>query len=163
MKRLLLASVAVALAVSPAFGEHGPVEFTATGTIAIAGPQTRTISGLTEIGSPCLGSVDPEVPNGTFQGVDGFWVELPIDAAGHPATLTAGAPNDVDAWFYDEGCSLINMAADPNAYSMASTDPAPDGNESGIIPAAARWAAIDLYVGAGAAFEFKITGLGLSQ
>lgn len=159
MKKILLTAVTamIALSMLPASATHGE-SFVATGTIAVADPASRQYGGVTEQGSPCLGSIDPDVPAGIFQGVDAVWVALPLESEGHAATLTSTAPNDVDAWFYDEGCTLIKPAADPNAYSMATTDPAPNGDEEGIIPVGAAWVAVDLYVGAAAPFTLTISG-----
>lgn len=159
MRRLLLAAlVALVLPVS-AQASH-PSAFTQTGLIAVGNPGTRTIGGATEVVSPCLGSIDQDVPAGAAQGTDGYWFEIPEAVRGHAATLVAAAPNDVDAWFYDENCTLIKPSGtgpvDPDAYSMASLSPEPDGNESGKIPAAAAWAVVDLYVGAAATFTFNV-------
>jgi hypothetical protein len=160
MKRGLLAVLVMAAVAVPAAAEHSSTDFVATGLILVGDPVTRVQGGVSEIGSPCLGSFDPEVPEGAAQGVDGFWIQLPEGAAGHSATLTAADPNDVDAWFYTEDCSLIGPTADENAYSMATTDPEPNGNEEGTIPEIASWVAVDLYVGAAAEFTFTITGAG---
>jgi hypothetical protein len=158
MKRLALVSMILLAVAAPALASHTATDFVATGTILIGDPGTRVIGGVTEQGSPCLGSIDPDVPAGLAQGVDGFWIALPEGSGGHAATLTSTAPNDVDAWFYDEGCGLIQPAADPNAYSMATTDPVPNGDEAGTIPANAAFVAVDLYVGAAAPFTFTIPG-----
>jgi len=155
-----LLAIAVAL---PAGADHGSSAWEQTGTIAVANPATRLYGGAAELVSPCGGSIDQDVPPGAANGTDGFWFELPEGAAGHDATLTAsefavpdpaGAipGNDVDAWFYDFGCTLIRPTADPNAYHMATVG----SNEFGVIPAAAAWVVVDLVTGANATFTFRI-------
>ena len=157
---MLAAALVLAAAVTvPASADHGASDFVATGTILIGNPGTRVIGGVSETGSPCMGSIDEDVPDGTFNGIDAVWVKLPAGSVGHAATLTAAEPNDVDAWFYTDACTLVTSATE-NAYSMATTAPEPNGNEEGIIPATAGWAAIDLYVGAHADFTFTIVGAG---
>ena len=160
MKKMLAAAlVLAAVATVPASAGHGTGDFVATGTILVGNAGTRAIGGVTEIGSPCMGSIDQDVPDGVFNGVDGVWIQLPAGAAGHEATLTADEPNDVDAWFYTDGCALLTSST-PDAYSMTTTDPEPNGNEEGVIPEGAGWVAIDLYVGAAASFTFTIAGAG---
>lgn len=159
MRKMLMASVVLAAIALPAAADHGAADFTATGTILVGNPITRVIGGVTENVSPCGGSIDQDVPDGISNGVDAAWIELPEGSGGHAATLTADGDNDVDAWFYDAGCALIQPSADENAYSMSSVDLEPNGDEEGIIPAVAAWAAIDLYVGANATFTFTIQGV----
>ena len=151
MRKVLLAAIAAATALSMAPASANTFE--ESGTILVANPVSRLFGGVSEIGSPCNGSPPeaPEVPPGTFQGVDGFWIELPADSGGMTATLTAAAPNDVDGWFYDEGCNLM-----PSPYPLATTNPIPNGNEQGVIPEGAAWVAVDLYTGANATFTFTI-------
>lgn len=145
MKKMLLLAIAAVTALSmvPAHAS-----FSESGTIAVANPASRVLGGATEITNPC-GAPDPDL--GSLQGVDGYWITLPEGAAGLTATLTANAPNDVDAWFYDEGCGLM-----PSPYPMATTDPAPNGDEQGVIPDGAFYVVIDLYAGANATFTFSI-------
>lgn len=153
MKRfiLLAAAALTAFAMVPAQADDG---FSVTGTVLVGNPVTRAYGGASEMVSPCNGSIDPDVPAGTGQGVDGYWIQLPEGSAGLEATLvtlTEGA--DFDAWFYDEGCTLMTGAAN---YTMATTDPVPNGDEAGAIPEGAAFVAVDLYVGANASFTFTI-------
>ncbi|HVL33836.1 MAG TPA: hypothetical protein VM600_09690 [Actinomycetota bacterium] len=162
MKKFVVAcALASITTMVPAAADHGAGTFVQKGTILVGDPVTRSYGGVAEQVSPCLGTMDQDIPEGIAQGVDGYWFALPEGIAGHAATLTAPAPNDVDAWFYDEFCQLIQPpggsgpgAKDPDAYSMASVDPLPNGNEEGRIPAAAAYVVVDLYVGAAAEFTF---------
>lgn len=147
-KFLLLVATVSMLAALPS--QADPF-FTATGTVLAGDPATRAVGGATEQLSPCNGSIDPDVPAGLAQGVDGYWIQLPEGSAGRTATLTANEPNDVDGWFYDEGCGLM-----PSPYTLATTDPVPNGDEQGVIPEGAAWVVVDLYVGAAATFTFSI-------
>jgi hypothetical protein len=166
MLKKLVALPLVALAV--AIPSHADPVFTKSGTILVAGPSGRVVGGVTEIASPCMGSVDPDVPAGATQGVDGYWVELPLGLDGRAAHLTANAPNEVDAWFYDEGCGLITPTVDANAYSMVNRNclpvppgttsycPLPSGDKHGTVPVGAAWVAVDLNTGANANFTFSV-------
>lgn len=171
-KLVLLAVAGVAATIAPAHAAEPVV--TATGTILLGNPITRDTGGVTETVSPCDGSIDPEVPAYTAQGVDGWVIDLlgpdgdyaALEALwGNAAKLTANrtipdtpAPistnNDVDAWFYGDGCSLITPTADPRAYHMATTG----SNESGIIPNGTRFVVVDLFRGANATFTFTVFG-----
>lgn len=170
MKKLSLLALGVAAAgVMPASAST-PI-FTETGTILIGNAATRETGGVTEIVSPCDGSLDPEVPAYAAQGIDGYTIDLLGEGSfedlealwGNRATLTAnrtipdtpapvGTGNDVDAWFYADGCSLIKPTADPAAYHMATTG----SSEFGVIPNGARFVVVDLYRGANAEFTFSI-------
>lgn len=153
MKKILLAAIAALTALSLVPANAEPT-FSETGTVLVGDPVSRRYGGVTETASPCNGSVDPDVPSGLGQGIDGYWIQLPEGSSGSTATLvtnTEGA--DFDAWFYTEGCSLLTGAEN---YTMATTDPAPNGDEEGVIPEDAAWVAVDLYVGAAASFTFSI-------
>lgn len=167
MKRIMVLSIAVvAAAMVPAGAGHGSTDFVQTGTVLLPNPATRLYGGVTEQVSPCGGSIDPDVPAGAAQGVDGYWFALPTGAGGHDATMIATGPEppdpvglipgiDVDAWFYDDGCALIRPSADPNAYHMATVG----SNEFGVIPENAAWVAVDLVSGVNATFTFTVYGL----
>lgn len=140
--------------------------FRATGTILIGNPVTRETGGVSETATACGESVDQDVPADAAEGVDGRWVYLGDDPSGlwgKRATLTAdrtipanpapvGTGNDVDAWFYDSGCSLIKPTTFPGAYHMATVG----SSEEGVVPPSAQWVAIDLYRGVRATFEFTV-------
>lgn len=153
MRKILLAALVAMTALSLVPANAEPT-FSVTGTVLVGDPVSRRYGGVTETVSPCNGSVDPDVPPGLGQGIDGYWIQLPEGSAGSTATLvtnTAGA--DFDGWFYTEGCALLTGAAN---YTLATTDPAPNGDEEGVIPEDAAWVAVDLYVGAAASFTFSI-------
>ena len=180
MRRLALIPILGLLGMFPASAGEG--DFTVSGTIAVGNPDSRVYGGLTEIGSPCMGSVDPDVPDGAFQGVDGYWIQLPIEELGvfdgMKATLTSDTL-DVDAWFYDEACGFLTEPVD-TTYSMAGdrvtfpwaeevpedapeysrltgTRLLPDGDElNGVIPEGTGWVVVDLYAGANASFTFTV-------
>ena len=169
-KLALLALAAAAATAVPAHAAEPLVSV--SGTILLGNPITRETGGVTETVSPCDGSVDAEVAPYTAQGIDGYTIDLlgaeqDFEALaqlwGKRATLTAtrtipenpapvGTGNDVDAWFYADGCSLIKPSADPGAYHMATVGSA----ESGVIPNGTRFVVIDLYRGVNAPFTFKI-------
>lgn len=171
MNKLALLTLAAAVAsVLPAQAADPLVSV--TGTILIGNALTRETGGVTETVSPCDGSVDGEVPAYTAQGIDGYTIDLlgpDGDFAalellwGKRASLTAtrtipdnpapiGTGNDVDAWFYGDGCTLIKPSMDPGAYHMATTG----SLESGTIPTGTRFVVVDLYRGVNAPFAFKI-------
>ncbi len=164
MKRVaLIGLLAILLTGAPAVNADEHPDWTASGEILLPSPGSRAIGGVTELASPCMGSIDPDVPDGAAQGLDGYWIEIPEGAGGHAATLTADAPNEVDAWFYDLDCNLIrppsSMSAGPkdeHAYSMAGSGDLPEGDKAGTIPAEAAFAAVDLYLGFNATFTFTI-------
>ena len=95
--------------------------------------------------------------------MDGDYQAL-LDLENNPATLrsarTLPAPpvlggttnNDVDAWFYDDGCSLIRPNAHPAAYHMATIG----SIENGVIPTGARFVVVDLARGFKAPFTFTV-------
>lgn len=166
MKRIpvLVLAVLGALLAAPATADHGGDTWDQTGTILVSNAATRLYGGISELGGACGESLDPDVPHDTWQGLDGYWFELPEEAAGHDATMTASASavpedapapgNDVDAWFYDAGCTLIRPTQDPNAYHMAT----PGSTEFGVVPEGAAWVVVDLVTGANATFTFQIHG-----
>lgn len=170
MRRLVVLSLFVALGMSPAgFAQHQEA-IAATGTIKGPAPVSWLFYGLTESQNPC-GEPSPDL--GDLQGLDGWWIPLPVDEdgdsllTGHAATLTTTSPTavDVDVWFYDAGCSLL--LDDPGSYSMASHPwgtglPGSGGeqnatpNEQGTIPEFAAWAIVDLTAGANVTFTFSV-------
>ena len=167
----LLALVAAAASVLPAQAAEEPL-FTKSGTIVAGNALTRETGGVTETVSPCDGTIDSEIPPYTAQGVDGYTIDLAPEGDfealatlwGKRATLTAnrtipanpvpvGTGNDVDAWFYADGCTLIKPTKDtPSAYHMATTG----SSEFGVIPTGARFVVVDLYRGVNAEFAFTI-------
>jgi hypothetical protein len=161
MKRLALIPLLILAAAVPSLAANtDPADdFVATGTITAGNPGTKKLGGIAEIGSPCMGSIDPDVPAGTFNGLDGAWVALGENWSGAEAKLTA-APldavaltlNDVDAWFYDDACALIGPSVDHAAYHMATSGL----TEYGVIPTGAAWVAIDLADGAAAEYTFTV-------
>lgn len=166
MRRFAILPLIVLSVVVPASADHGASTWEQTGTILLANPTTRSYAGVTEQGSPCGGSIDPDVPDGSANGIDGFWFRLPDGVVGHDATLTSSefpAPdpvglvpgNDVDAWFYDDSCTLIRPTADRNAYHMATAG----SNEFGIVPAGAAYVIVDLVSGGNATFTFRVLGV----
>jgi hypothetical protein len=148
MKRLALFALLVSLTAAP-FAKAETYPWTAEGTILIPGPTGKVIGGMTELLNPC-GAEDPDL--GDLQGVDGYWITLPEDAGGHPATLDSDAV-DADVWFYNNGCGLVTDDADPIAYDMA-TDATAD--EAGTIPLAASFAIVDNSLGVNVSFTFTI-------
>lgn len=171
MKKLsLLVLAASAASIAPAHAADPLLKV--QGTILLGNPITRETGGVTETVSPCDGSLDPEVPPYAAQGIDGWTIDLAgpegdFEAMqllwGKRATLTAnrtipenpapvGTGNDVDAWFYGDGCTLIKPSTDPNAYHMATTG----SNEFGVIPTGTRFVVVDLYRGLNAPFTFTI-------
>jgi hypothetical protein len=178
MRKIVLVGMLVLLF---PFQARAGVVFEATGLIRAGNPATRVAGGVTETTNACGVSLEPNVPNGTTQGADGFWFQLPESIRGHTATLTEDPPNinedtatgDMDVWFYDAGCNLIKPPntdgtgpKDPNAYSMATQGEASLNDddlpvfspENGTIPAMAAWAIVDLVVGANATFNFSAQG-----
>lgn len=163
MRKLLLLPLLAAAVALPAGAGHGTGTWERTGTILLPNPATRLYFGVTEFVSPCGGSIDPDVPEGATNGLDGAWFEVPDDAWGHRATLTATEfvvpdplnlvpGNDVDAWFYDGGCSLIRPSTDQGAYHMATVG----SNEFGVVPIGTAWVVVDLVTGGNATFNFRI-------
>lgn len=171
MKRLSLLVAMLALAaVVPAGANHGGTDtFVATGHIEVNGPATRNYAGISELDNPCTGieELQPDVPPGTFQGLDGYWILLPVDAQEHDAILIPDDPDqDVDAWFYTDACTLIKPPT-PGAYDMAGSPGQPGllpetGNEVGTVPPGAGYVVVDLYHGIDADFTFKVFNLKLT-
>lgn len=169
MKRSIsLLAVLGAVALTAPASADPTVLFTESGTILVGNPITRETGGITETSASCGESIDPEVPADTAQGVDGHWIYLGDDPTGlweQSATLTAtrtipsnpapvGTGNDVDAWFYDGGCTLIKPTVHTQAYHMATTG----SSEFGVVPSGAQWVAVTLYRGVNAPFTFTVTG-----
>lgn len=139
---LLVAVLATAVLAIPATASATPKKgnttqtFSESGTIQVPAPQSQYIGGITENFASC--SVDEN-----FQGVDGWWIQLPSWAPGAQAQMTSTAI-DMDVWFYDSNCRWIGD------YVMATPEP----NEEGTIPADAAWAIVYLYTGQDADFTF---------
>lgn len=151
MKRLPLLLVLGVVLAAPLAQADEPF-LTVSETVTAPNPTSKAIGGLTETTNPC-GTPDPDL--GDINGLDGYWIEMPVGAQGRAATLESNGV-DMDVWFYTgEGasCSLISDDDDPIAYDMATDGTA---NEAGTIPALATYAIVDLAIGANAAFTFTI-------
>ena len=149
MRRLGIFLLTVAAAASVA---RADVSFEAAGRIVYANPATKSASGLTERGNPC-GVASERF--GDLNGFDGYWIELPADAAGSTATMQSDAI-DADVWFYGQselGCALIGATDDPHWVEMATMA---TSHEAGIVPAGATHAIVDLVAGQGATFVFQV-------
>ncbi|HVL33835.1 MAG TPA: hypothetical protein VM600_09685 [Actinomycetota bacterium] len=151
MKRLAFCALLLAAIAVPAQAED---PFTVSGTITAMNPASTRLGGVTEIVSPCGGSVDPEIPDGATQGLDGFWFALPDGGLpGQTATLTSNGI-DVDVWWYDAGCSGIFAAATPGSRDMVTPLTA---NEKGRVPDAAQYGIVDVVAGFNTAFTISIS------
>ncbi len=120
------------------------ITFEAEGSMAIPNPSTIAIGGITESE---FTSVHECGAMPTSQGVDGFVIEVPEEyRSGTAMVNVAGSDTtgqyDMDVYFYDAGCSLMEP------YMTDGVDPA------GYIPPGAAWAVVDLWVGANASFTF---------
>lgn len=123
------------------------VTFEESGTIVAPALTSAAFGGITTmefiIANSC--ATPP-----TTQGHDGYIVELPMDFRAGGATIevigtdtsTAG---DLDVYFYDAGCGLMEP------YMTEGANPAGD------IPPGATWAAVELAVGANSSFTLKAT------
>jgi hypothetical protein len=141
MRKLIAVSMLLAC-----FGAgRASAAFTIQGTIQIPGPTGRVSAGVTETTNPC----GRQTGGSSTNGLDGFWFELP-GAGEVTATMTSTAL-DANVYFYDADCHLIGGTADPVATSMA-TDATAD--EQGVVPAAARYAIVDLIAGSNVFFTF---------
>jgi hypothetical protein len=123
------------------------VTFVEEGTITAPAPSGAASKGVTEaeftIANECA-----SMP--ASQGFDGHVVELPEDFRTGTATLEvlgsdASGQYDLDVYFYDAGCSLMEP------YMTDGAD------ATGPIPGGATWAVIDLFVGANASFKLTAT------
>ncbi|MEA2433876.1 MAG: extracellular elastinolytic metalloproteinase [Actinomycetota bacterium] len=123
------------------------VTFSEEGAIRVAGPTGAALKGVTEAEFTLANScATPPVS----QGHDGYVIELPAEYAMGTGTIevkgadTTGA-YDLDLYFYDAGCTLM----DP--YLTEGADP------SGAINGGAKWAVVNLFVGANATFKLTAT------
>lgn len=120
--------------------------FTEEGTIRVAGPTGAALKGVTEaeftIANECA-----SMP--ASQGHDGYVVEIPAEFQTGTGTLQVAGSDatgqyDLDVYFYDAGCTLMEP------YLTNGAD------ESGMILPGAKWAVVNLFVGANA--SFTLTG-----
>lgn len=125
-------------AVTKTFEESGTIAAPAVTGIAIGGLTTAEFVLLNECAS---------LP--ASQGFDGHIVEIPADFRLGSAELeilgSAAGTYDLDAYFYDAGCGLMEP------YMRDGADP------KGPIPPGAAWIAIELFVGANTSFDLKAT------
>lgn len=167
---LTLAAMLGAAPMAPA-----AASFTQEGTVTAPNPASAVFGGITETLNPC-GRPNPdlrEVNGGNFNGVDGWWITLPVGAPGKNAALeldwaTATLDvQDLDVFFYNDECSPITLDQDEHAYDMATipeTRTVEDDDdefttvtpEEGVIPADAAYAIVVLIVGQDAPFIFTI-------
>lgn len=183
MKKIIGLVVIALLAMAPASATHSE-GIEVTGNIKISAPLSWHLfaASLTEFHNPC-GTPSPDL--GDLQGVDGYWIQLPIDEegnsllAGHTATLTSTTATavDLDVWWYDAGCGFVGGTVSPHSHDMATHPyggmipedpvgiplyPYPGSeqnttpNEDGIVPDVAAWAVVDLVTGANVDFTFSI-------
>ncbi len=137
MRRILIMIVLAAFA--PSMAKATPL-YEVHGLINAPNPAVLYAGGVTETLSPCGTNLDPQVPPGTLQGVDGFWFTLPTTARGRAITVkpdpvnvaTTQSSGQIVAYFYDSGCNLIKPPGsdgsgpkDANAYSLTTSDPVP--------------------------------------
>lgn len=182
MRRLIALSMLACLA--PLGAQAEPL-FTVNGNIKAPNPATMNAPGITETLSPCGSNLDPQIPQGALQGVDGFWLTLTTAVRGHEAVLTPEQFNSNNqsmsgqmlAYFYDASCNLIkppgSAGSGPeheDAYSMATHDPVPSVQPDkiaigeaeiypavrGTIPTNASFVIITMYVGQDANFTFVV-------
>lgn len=133
----LLVLVALSLTASPARGGYD-----VGGVIQAGNPMTAVVGGVTEI----MGACDP---TSDVQGVDGYWLKLPADAATKRATLTIrDVDDDVDLYFYDGDCSFVD--------DLSMAQKSFGETEHGNIPEGATWAVANLYLGADAGFTVSV-------
>jgi hypothetical protein len=123
------------------------VTFAEKGSMRVAGPTGAALKGVTEAEFTLANScATPPVS----QGHDGYVIEIPAEFQSGTATVEVKGSDstgayDFDLYFYDAGCSLM----DP--YLTDGTDPA------GAINPGAKWAMVNLFVGANATFELTGT------
>ena len=116
-----------------------------SGSMIVPAPSSAVLFGITE------GEFVNTCAMPASQGVDAWVVELPEDfRLGTALIEVVGADvtgaHDVDVYFYDSGCSLMND------YSLTGGP-----NESGSIAPGAAWVVVDLFLGANATFDLKAT------
>lgn len=99
--------------------------------------------GVTQLLSACD-------PDGAYQGVDGYWVDLDGEATAS-MTIVSGTLADIDVYFYDttSGCDYIEGA---DLASGLFGEP-----ESGPIPAGAGALLLVGYAGFDMSFELTLT------
>lgn len=140
-KRYLLALV-TALVLPPSAGVTDPV--TMTGTILLGNPRSYHEGGITEIVAPCE-------PEHWANGIDGVWFAIG-EHQGKDARLRATDANaalqDLDAWFYSDGCWALPYS---EMYQGGAGE-----EELGVVPEEAEFVVVDLFWGANAAFELTI-------
>jgi len=167
MKRLPLVALLVVLT-AMSLADADP-RFRAEGLVSYPNPASRIYGGVTEILNPC-GEPNADLREhngGNVNGHDGWWIKLPADAPGREAHLIFNhdtsndvADLDMDAWFYNETCTLITDDDDENAYSMADTPTTITATggppETGRIPAKAAWVVVNLIVGSDTVFRFDV-------
>lgn len=120
------------------------ITFEAEGTIQVAGP-SGVAFGITE--SEFYFVNNCAMP--ASQGLDGYVVEIPSEFQAGTASLQVAGSDatgayDLDVYFYDSGCNLMEP------YMTEGADP------SGAIVTGAKWAVVNLSLGANA--SFKLTG-----
>ena len=123
------------------------ITFEQEGTIRVAAPSSAASSGVTEAE---FTGVNECASMPASQGHDGYVVEIPAEYQDGRATLTVEGSDttgahDFNVYFYDASCSLMEPYLDSES-----------ANESGPINLGAKWAVIDLFLGANA--SFKLTG-----
>lgn len=124
------------------------ITFEESGSMSIPGPTGSVLSGLTE-GEFTVVNECASMP--MSQGLDGYVVELPAEFQLGTATLQvlgadATGMYDMDAYFYDAACGLMDGVS-----LTEGADPA------GGVPAGAKWVMVDLFVGANATFDLTAT------
>ena len=123
------------------------ITFTQEGTITAPAPSSAASKGVTEAEFTAANNCASPPAS---QGFDGYVVELPADYRLGTATLEvlgsdATGEYDLDVYFYDSACSLMEP------YMTDGAD------ATGPIPGGAQWAVIDLFVGANASFKLTAT------
>ncbi len=124
------------------------ITFEESGSMTIPGPTGAAYKGLTE-GEFTLVNTCASMP--ASQGLDGYVIELPAEFRLGTASLQVTGADatgfyDMDAYFYDAGCSLMQGVS-----LLEGSDPA------GSVPPGATWVVVDLFVGAEATFDLKAT------
>lgn len=124
--------------VTRTFEESGTIAAPAVTGLAIGGLTTAEFVVVNECAS---------LP--TSQGFDGHVVEIPVGFRMGTAELeilgSSAGTYDLDAYFYDGGCGLMEP------YMRDGADP------TGPIPLGAAWVAVELFVGANTSFDLKAT------
>lgn len=150
---------AAALAVTtaaPATAEHG--QFTVTETVTVGNPGVVTYglwtpAHITNQFARCD-------PDSDLNGLDGVWYD--IDGfGGHQATLTMDPDSLFEVHWYDESCRFTYTGGLDSPWLCAGLCVSGDPRELGktvtaVVPEDARFAIVDLYYGANAAFTLTI-------